>query len=196
LVKAKQLKEARVAPSDKFGSAQSVLRLSNTAQKILISFHDEVEGQLAAGGKFEKERGFASKATENATRIAGIVTLFDDVDATEVTGEAAEGACELMRYYMAEFSYLLSLGKSQKDDSEAASLGLWLVHRYGAGGIGHDKDIGQFGPAEYRKKGSRQHAMSQLVDHGWIEMLPKGTVVDGVARAEAFRINARIGEIL
>lgn len=141
-------------------------------------------------------RGFAGRATENATRLAGVIALFDSIYAKEVSEGAAVSACELMRFYIAEFSNLLSLAKLQKDESAAGELGTWLARQYGAGGLGHDKEISQFGPPSFRKKGDRQEALRVLSEHGWIEMLPKGTVVAGAKRAEAFRVSKRIAEVL
>lgn len=190
------LRAMRAAPADRFASHLPLLGLSKAARKVLIGFHDEIEAQLARGGKFEKVRGFAGRATENATRLAGVVALFDNINTQEVPEEAAISACELMRFYIAEFSNLLSLAKSQKDESAAGELGAWMARQYGAGGVGHDKEISQFGPPAFRKKGDRQEAIRVLREHGWIEMLPKGTVVDGAKRAEAFRVSERIGEVL
>lgn len=190
------LRQMRETPTDRFAPRLPLLRLSKAARRVLIDFHDEIEVQLAPGGKLEKVRGFAGRATENATRLAGVVALFDDINAQEVPKDAAISASELMRFYIAEFANLLSLAKSQKDESAAGELGAWMARQYGAGGLGHDKEISQFGPPAFRKKGDRQEALRVLREHGWIEMLPKGTVVDGAKRAEAFRVSERISEVL
>lgn len=187
---------AHTPSTDRFASNTPLLPLANAARKALIDFHDEIEAQLVVGGKFEKVRGFAGRATENATRLAAVVALFDDIQVQEVPEEAALAACELMRFYIDEFANLLSLARSNKDESAAGDLGVWMARQYGAGGIGHDKEISQFGPPAFRKKGDRQEALRVLRDHHWIEMLPKGTEVDGAKRAEAFRVSERIGEVV
>ncbi|MFG6515798.1 DUF3987 domain-containing protein [Sulfitobacter sp. TB366] len=196
LHQARAQKEAQKQSDDPFAPTCKVLPLSESARAMLVNFYNEVEAELGAAGKFEKIRGFASRSIENATRIAGVVTLFDDITASEVSESAARSSCELMRFYLAEFAALLRIGRSERDHSEAGQLGAWLVSRYGAGGCGHDKDISQFAPPMFRKKGDRQAAMQTLQSLGWIRMLPKGTVVDGAKRNEAFQLHPDIAEVL
>ncbi|KRS16690.1 hypothetical protein XM52_17515 [Roseovarius indicus] len=181
---------------DPFAPDSAVLPLSTEARSVLIGFYNSVEADLGDGGRFEKIRGFASRSIENATRIAAIVTLFDDIEATEVTEPAARSACDLMRFYLTQFSALLKLGRSERNNCEAGLLGAWMASKYGAGGCGHDKDVSQFAPPMFRKKGDRQDAMQTLVAHRWIEMLPPGTVVDGSKRNEAFRVHPDISSVL
>lgn len=188
--------QSATSKNDRFTPDFAVLNLSKGAKKILISFHDEIETQLAPGGELAKIRGFASRATENATRLAGIISLFDNMAQTEVTKSAAMGACELMRFYLQEFSFLVAIAKTEKDVSSAVLLGIWMKNKYGAGGLGYDKDISQFGPMGLRKKGQRQEALRLLYEARWIEPLPKNTVVDGAQRQEAFRVNAQICDVL
>ncbi|SFB15905.1 Protein of unknown function [Poseidonocella pacifica] len=190
------LKALRVPVEDPFAPPCAVLPLSQSARRVLVDFYNEIEAELGDGGKFEKTRGFASRSIENATRIAAVVTLFDDTGAAEVTEAAARSSCDLMRFYLAEFSALLRLGRSERDDSEAGQLGAWLAGRYGAGGYGHDKDISQFGPPAFRKKADRQVALQRLVSQHWIRMLPPGAVVDGTKRAEAFQVHPNIDRVL
>ncbi|WP_171183783.1 DUF3987 domain-containing protein [Ruegeria sp. HKCCC2117] len=190
------LRACCTTPSDRFSSGVPTLPLSTEARVVLIDFYNEIEVQLGIGGKFEAIRGFAGRATENATRLAAIITLFDDIQSTEVSEIAALSACNLMRFYLDEFAFLLRLGKSERDNSSAGDLGKWMARRYGAGGTGYDKDVSQFAPAAFRKKGDRQLAIQTLVDHHWIELLPAGTFVDGAKRKEAFRVSPLIANVL
>jgi hypothetical protein len=190
------IRNTRTTPTDFFASPAAVLRLSPAARGELIDFYNEVEAQLSRGGKYERIRGFATRSIENATRLAGVISLFDDIQTQEVSLHAAQSARRLMDFYLDEFSFLLNLGKTEKDSSQAGQLGAWMARQYGPNGIGHDKDVSQFAPSAFRKKGDRQAAMASLVDHGWIAMLPTGQVVDGVKRQEAFRVSPRIGEVL
>ena len=47
---------------------------------LLIAFSDAVEQAQAPGGEYELVRGHASKAAEQAARIAGVLTLWADFD--------------------------------------------------------------------------------------------------------------------
>ena len=55
----------------------------------------EVFGDEAKGGEFETVSGYASKAQEQAARIAGILTLWEDLDAAEVPAETMANAIKL-----------------------------------------------------------------------------------------------------
>lgn len=182
--------------TDPFKPAFSVLPLLEDARDVLIGLHDEIEVGLAPRGPFSRIRAFASRVVENATRLAGIITLFDDLEATAVSRVAAESGAQLARFYIDEFSYLYELGQTSKDHSAAGQLGAWLAKQYGPGGVGHDKDVSQFGPAAFRKAGDRRPALDLLAAHGWVEILPPETVVDGANRQVAFRVAEKIHEVL
>lgn len=189
-------RDAFVRSDDVFADPCEVLVLSDGARRELISLHDSIEKELGAGGALSGIRGFAARATEQATRLAAVITLFDDRDAQAVHRDAAVAAKELMRFYMAEFSYVRRMAKTHSDQSEAIELGNWMAREYGAGGIGYDKNVSQFGPMAFRKKGARRQLMQSLIDHHWVAMLPAGTFVDGAKRDEAFMINPRITEVI
>jgi len=77
-----------------------LLPMSGEARALLIRFADEVERQQARGGEFEHLTGAASKAAEQAARIAGVLTLWQDLEAREVTGETMVDAIALASYHL------------------------------------------------------------------------------------------------
>lgn len=190
------IRKARVEPKDIFAARVPSVKLSAKARLALIDFFNEIEAGLQPSGRYAQITGFANRAAENATRLAAIISLFDDIETLEVSEQAALCGRELMAFYLEEFRHVLALGKSQKDLSRTGALGAWMAREYGAGGIGHDQHVSQHGPSEFRKKGDRQQVMRTLVDHGWIKMLPKGTVVGGAKRAEAFIVNPNIVDVV
>ena len=66
----------------------SALVFTAQARALWIEFYDELEREQADGGELSGARAFASKAAEQAARIAGIVELIRDPNATEVSGES------------------------------------------------------------------------------------------------------------
>ena len=189
-------KTSRAPQTDPFKPSFPILRLSEDARAVLIELHDDIEAGLAPGGRYSQVRAFANRAVENATRLAGIITLFDDLEAPAVSKVAAEAGAELARFYIEEFSYLRVQAKISKDHGAAGQLGAWMAKEYGPGGIGHDKHVSQFGPQAFRKAGDRKPALDLLAAHRWIEFLPPGTVVDGSKRQTAFRVSHRIEEVV
>ena len=53
-----------------------VLDLSPEAKALWVAFHDEVEGELNAGGDMADTRDVASKAADNAARMAALFHLY------------------------------------------------------------------------------------------------------------------------
>ena len=61
------------APIDEHGSLSPViLPLDPNAKRVWIRFHDDVEHQLCTGGKLADVRDVASKAADNASRLAAL----------------------------------------------------------------------------------------------------------------------------
>ncbi len=79
-----------------------VLKLSSGAKRLWISFHDKIESQLAPGGPLEGTRPLANKIAEHAARLAAVVTLFADLQASEVDEEAMANGIELAQFYLKE----------------------------------------------------------------------------------------------
>ncbi|MEO0748472.1 MAG: DUF3987 domain-containing protein, partial [Pseudomonadota bacterium] len=94
-----------------------LLRLSQPARRLLVEFSDHIERAQAKGGEFETVSGYASKAQEQAARIAGILTLWEDLNAAELPAETMANAIKLA--YAVSPSMWVSV-------SRAVSLGLGL----------------------------------------------------------------------
>jgi len=58
-----------------------VLELSPDARELVASFSDAVEQAQGAGGSLTHITGTASKVAEQACRIAGVLTLWQDINA-------------------------------------------------------------------------------------------------------------------
>jgi hypothetical protein len=74
------------------------LVMSAEAKALWISFHDHVERQRR--GNLEHIRDFAAKAPEHAARIAGVITLVENIYATEIGATAMTGAVTLADWYV------------------------------------------------------------------------------------------------
>ena len=75
--------------------APRALPLSLDATKLWIGFHDHVEAQLAPDGPLAPIKSFAAKAAEQAARIAGVITIVEDLHAPEISAEVMAGAITL-----------------------------------------------------------------------------------------------------
>ena len=57
---------------------------------------------MAPDGALENLRDVGSKAAENAARIAGVLTIIENPEATTIDGEAMTSGCELAAWYVDE----------------------------------------------------------------------------------------------
>ena len=62
------------------------------AATIWRDFHDHVETQCGADGPLALVQDFAAKAAEHAARIAGVLTIVEDLQAREIRAGAMRNA--------------------------------------------------------------------------------------------------------
>ncbi|WP_231295268.1 YfjI family protein [Acidiphilium cryptum] len=154
------------------------------AERRLILFHDATERDLADGRRYASIRGFGAKMTEHASRLAGILGAYAGRDM--IDAETFEAGAALATWYAGE---QLRLGETVAPDPEldaAQELLTWwqsqpeprlyLTALY------------KSGPNRLRQAADAKRAVAILEDHGWIERLPTGTVLDGSPRREAWSL--------
>ena len=163
------------------------LPLDPAAKELLWRFYDVVEKAQAPGCAMEQVRAYASKATEQAARIAGVLTLWADLDAPAVTPQAMGWGIELADFYLSEARRLAEAGMVSEETAKAERLRKWLVESWP-----HDevtpREIQQSGPNELRERKQLAAPLALLVKADWLVALEPGTVIRGGARKEAYRI--------
>lgn len=156
------------------------LPLSINAKEMLWQYYLEVENAQRPGGEFETITGFASKSPEQACRIAGVLTLWADLNAPEVTAETMAGAITLAQYYLGEAKRLCEAAEISADTDMAEKLRLWLLNSWPAiaQAQGRDpetivpRDVVQCGPNAIRASEPARKHLNTLKVHGWIAQLP------------------------
>ena len=172
------------------------LPLSTEARAALRGYYEQVETAQRPGCEFEGVPGFASKSPEQACRIAGVLTLWADLTAPEVTADTMVGAITLAQYYLGEAKRLCDAAEISTDTSLAEKLRLWLLNIWPAIAErqGRDpntivpRDVVQFGPNAIRAPEAVKKHLKTLEAHGWVVQLDSGTEVGGMARKLAYRI--------
>lgn len=160
------------------------LALDDRAQAVWIGFHDAAELGQAPGGVLHSIKAFASKLPEHAGRLAAILTIYADPEATHVTGEAMGAGTELADHYASELLRLQGASAIALDLSEAAKLLEWLKTRTDP--CCHLAEIYQGGPNSMRDARTARRVMLELVEHGHVRPLKPGTKVNGTSRKEAW----------
>ncbi len=171
-----------------------VLPLDPEARDLLIRFADTTELRQASGGAFAEMTGTASKAAEQAARIAGVMTLYRDLDAPCVPAEDVADAIELMEYYLAEALRLARSATLSAEVARAETLRRWLTDTWPRDKV-LLRDVQREAPIRALREGSKaRKAIALLEQHGWLVRLEPGTVIRGATRKEAWRIFRGDGE--
>lgn len=169
------------------------LQLSPEARALLVAFADAIEVAQAPGGDLAYITGTASKAAEQAARIAGVLTLWRDLEATKVEAGDMADAIDLAKFYLSEASRLASAATVSTEIDRAEALRRWLLEGWPEGEV-MVRDVVRRGPNPLRESPKARAALGILEKHGWIVQLEAGTVVRGAARAEAWAIVKAAGE--
>lgn len=164
-----------------------ILPLAPDARALLAGFADVIEGAQAHDGDLAHITGTASKAAEQAARIAGVLTLWRDLDAPAVDAPTMAAAIELAQFYLAEASRLASAATVSAEIERAEALRRWLIESWAHPDV-MLRDVVRLGPNPLRESPKAKAALTLLERHGWLTRLDAGTVVRGAARAEAWAI--------
>jgi hypothetical protein len=162
--------------------APRTLPLSADAVELWKWFFDHVERQSGQGGALCAIRDFASKAAEHAARIAGVLTVVNDLGAEEIGLAAMENAAALMNWYLAEAERLQGAARLDPKLARAAELLEWLQSRESAEVT--FREIMRLGPSTTRTKERADEAVAALIAHGWLEEVSK--------RPRAFQLIGRV----
>ncbi len=163
------------------------LTLSDGAKQLLQQYYYNTEKAQAPDGDLSRVRPYASKSTEQAARIAGVLTLWKNPNATEITAETMAHGIELAQFYLSEASRLADAAVISVGIERAELLKKWLLERWDKEYI-LPTNIIQNGPNSLRESPLVEDAIHILEEHGWLVKLPLGTVIEDKARKVAYRI--------
>ncbi|WP_298359498.1 YfjI family protein [uncultured Litoreibacter sp.] len=172
------------------------LPLSSKAKEILRRYYETTEREQAPGGQLEYIRSFASKSPEQAARIAGVLTLWADVNATEVEAATMAQGVEIAQFHLGEAKRLAEAATITEDIARADNLRVWIGESWPAKAqsLGLNpltilpKYVVDHGPNSLRETATVKRLMAILADHGWLHPLEPMAEVDGAARKLAYRV--------
>ena len=174
--------------SDTRALSPRLLKLSPDAMKMLAGFGDEMELAQAPGARFSTVTGFASKAAEQAARIAGVLTAWQDLYAEAVEAESMAQAIQLARYYLGEALRLIDAANVSAEIERAEALRKWLVETWEQDDIIFSEILQRAPSRALREKPAADAAIETLVKAGWLAQFPEGTLVRGKKRKRAYLI--------
>jgi putative DNA primase/helicase len=148
--------------------APPTLRLSPRARLVWAEFHDDVERELRPAGMLADVRDFASKAGDNAARLAALFHLLEHGPGGEIgEGSMSAGAALATWFVLEAARFAGQMAVSQKT-ADALALDNWLRARCrkdGATSIPKRQAL-QYGPAQVRSSEALAHAMDELMQAG------------------------------
>lgn len=171
------------------------LQLTPEARNLLVAFSDAIEAAQAPGGGLAHITGTASKAAEQAARIAGVLTLWRDLEAVKIEGCDMADAIDLAQFYLSEASRLASAALVSSEIDKAERLRRWLLESWPEPNV-LVRDVVRLGPNALRESPKARAALGILEKHGWLAPIEPGTVVRGAARAEAWAIVKVSGDVV
>lgn len=149
------------------------LALSPEAREVWIEFYNDVERDMGRGKRFAEMQDVASKAAEQAGRIAGVLAIVDDPDAKDIGADAMGRACILMHWYLSEALRLAEAYCVPQEVADAEAILEWTRAR-GRREV-DAATIQKSGPGPLRRKDRFDPAIEALLASGWFKPDEKAT---------------------
>ncbi len=187
--KLKTLMEAAPRTSEK--NAQELnpieLPLSAGAKQMSINGLNQFETLMQTGNDLSELRDRASKALENACRIAGVLTAIEDGLSACIIDENRLGrGLIIVQWYLAEMLRIRGSAVIPLCVTDAESLSKWLDSR------GHQVfrtvQVLTNGPSHLRNKKRLDAAIGELVTNGYLVENVPGIIVDGVKTKKSWKV--------
>ncbi|MEM1008981.1 MAG: DUF3987 domain-containing protein, partial [Myxococcota bacterium] len=160
-----------------------MLRLSLESRKLWISFFNRIESQLS---QMSQIQGWAAKAAEHALRIAGIFTLSQDSQLSQVSQAAMQSAIQVVEFYMHERLRSV-VDRPSPMDQDSERLRLWLRDVW-VESVVSIPDVCRNGPGKLRKKEVALGCIENLVRYGHLRPLEGKHEVRGKMRRQCFEV--------
>lgn len=167
-----------VAAKDELGRLiTDHVSFDENAQSVWVNFYNEVEEYLGGDSIYSGIRDVASKAAENAARIACCLHVFTSPRHKLIDRKTMADACALMRWYLNEAVRFGREAETTKEVRNAELLEEWLVKKFSeASDAGQEFNmtvniVRQKGPGSLRGGKRIDDAFALLADHQRVRLL-------------------------
>lgn len=126
--------------------------------------HDGIEWQIGPEGRFRDVQAFASKAADNAARIATVLALVEGESVPTVAH--IERAGRLISYYLESMAIRTGEARQDTQELQARDLLQWIKAH---GGDLHAQDFKRL-PSDYRSAKKARPLLAFLVDTGHLQI--------------------------
>ena len=141
-----------------------------------VRFHDAVERERGARGKFHGVRDVAAKAAENVARLAAPLHVLEHGPAGTLRAEEIAAAGQIVAWHLTEARRLLAELDTPPSLAAAIRFDAWLQNEARANGTDRvpTKRIYQYGPNCVRDSGDMRAALAILAERGRARMEEDG----------------------
>lgn len=136
------------------------------AFRAWVQFHDGVERELGGFGELSNLKDAASKAAENAARLAGLFHLYERGPNGRISADHFAAAARIVTWHLSEARRFLGGMALPKSVANALKLEAWLVaacRARGEDGI-TAREVMNRGPNPVRRKADLQAALHELTE--------------------------------
>lgn len=153
-----------------------MLDLSPDATAAWIHFHDEVEDELRPGRDMAETRDVASKAADNAARLAALFHTFEHGASGDISAAHMHAASRIVTWHLYEARRFLGELVLPPTVSNAAKLDAWLLAhcRETRTTTVATREIQQYGPGPLRDKATLTEVIAELVDADRVRRVKDG----------------------
>lgn len=166
--------------------APPLLALSPDAFQFWEGLHNAIEAAMAPGGNFATVKPWASKTPEQALRIAGVLTLFENAEARAIDAVTMERAAELALWHLGEAARLAGTAALSPEVRDAEALLAW-AHESRHARVYSTMALNR-GPARIRETETFRQAMGELERAGWVIPVEGGAMMDGRHRRHVWNV--------
>jgi putative DNA primase/helicase len=164
-------------PMDERGHlTPKMLVLDSKAKRRWIEFNNDVERRIARGGELYEVRDVASKAADNAARLAALFHVYEHDTAGDIGEDSVLSACSIVGWYLSEAVRFFGEVSVPDEVQDVVTLDEWLCDRCRKGGVSEvaKTDILKLGPRRLRKKATLEAALQGLTELNRVRVVTHG----------------------
>lgn len=148
------------------------LGLDRDAKALFVQLANGIEATMAPDGSMAQVRAWASKGSEQALRIAGVLALTENPDANTIGRDVLERAGEIAAYHLGEAARIVGTASLPTEIRHAELILQWCAAK-GLATVS-SRDLVRGGPNVIRTADAVHAAMAVLERHRWAERIESG----------------------
>lgn len=162
--------------------------LSAAAKSLWVDFYNYIEGNL--DGELKPIKGLGSKLSEHVLRLAGVLALLENPDATVIDEDAVDQGVTLAEFYAQEALRLTGNYRVPPELALASEVLRWVVAHCKARGRTNFylAEVYQFGPPAVRSASAARAVIGLLQGHHYLAHRP-GVEIEGRIRSDAWEVS-------